>query len=283
MNNLPTISVITPTFNQGHFIRDTLRSVQEQNYPGLEHIVVDAVSTDDTPQILAEYAAAYPRVTVICEPDSGQSEAINKGKRVAQGEIVSWLNSDDVFCPGALQKIGEVFRDNPDAVVVYGLGAKMDRVGKINRWVPYREFSRRALATAYRVVQPAMFYRRDRYWEVGGLDEDLHYAMDWELLLKLSRGGKKVIAINEPIAMLRCYENTKTETGGWKRTREIAMIGRKYNGPADLNYLSYRIRDFVWRRGKPRWLVRVVDGFFFKLAEYHPIMVLGWPPESERP
>lgn len=282
MNRLPTISIVTPTYNQGHFIRDTLRSIQEQNYPGLEHIVVDAVSTDETPKILAEYAATTPNVKIICEPDKNQSDAINKGKRAATGEVVAWLNSDDVLCPGALLKIGEAFRDHPNASVIYGLGAKTDRDGNVMKWVPFREFSRRNLATSYRVIQPAMFYKRSVYNEVGGLDESLEYAMDWELLIRLAK-GREVIAINEKIAMLRCYEQTKTSTGGWKRMEEIAAIGRKHNGPLDLNFLSFQIRNTLSRFGPPRWLARVVDGFFFKLAEFRPIMIVGWPADSDRP
>lgn len=277
--DLPRISIITPTFNQAHFLQQTLDSVVSQDYPNLEHIIVDAMSSDETPRILAAYAQR-PGVLIIREPDRGQSDGINKGTVAASGVITSWLNSDDILCPGALHRIAEAFVRNPQAVVVYGIGGKMDRQGNVLRWVPYRSFNRKHLKTAYRVVQPAMFYRRDIFLEVGGLDIDLHYAMDWELLIRLSQ-GREVVSLNERIALIRYYEETKTSTGGWRRMREIAEIGKKANGYFDLNYLSFLTRNMTARMPVPG-LRRAIDGLFGELGRYSPIMVSGWPDTSVR-
>jgi len=218
------------------------------------------------------------RVRVFVEPDRGQSDAINKGMRVASGEIVGWLNADDVLLPGALAKVAEAFEKNPDAVVVYGVGAKTDLGGQIFKKVPFREFCPKRLSYAYGAVQPAMFFRRDAYWKVGGLDESLHYAMDWDLLLKLARVGN-VVAIPDHLANIRYYPETKTNTGGWKRMREIARIARSHNGALDRNFLSFQIRDCLAKQSMrlPR---RLFDHICWNLFKNPPLMVQGWPEEK---
>jgi len=270
------ISLITPTRNQAEFLPATLESIRAQNDPDLEHIVLDAMSTDATPDILDTYAKGTG-AKVIREPDGGQSNAINKGMKMATGEICGWLNSDDTLCEGALQKLRETFDAHPGAAVVYGVGSKMDRQGKVLRTVPYREFDRNHLRTAYRVIQPSMYFRRDVYWEAGGLDESLEYAMDWELLIRLSF-GREVVSIPDEISRIRYYEETKTNTGGWERMEEIAMIGRKYNGVFDPNYVAYRVRRIASSLpGRfPRWLA---DQILWNLWPNRPVMVQGWPDE----
>jgi len=276
---LPKISVITPTYNQAEFIEETLLSIEAQAYPNLEHIVVDALSTDATPEILARYADRLP-MRVLREADRGQSDGINKGMRLATGEIVCWLNSDDRFRPDALRKVGETFAANPSAGVVFGRGAKVARDGREIYTVPFRPFNRRHLRTAYRVVQPAMFFRRDLYLEIGGLDEDLHYAMDWDLLIRLA-AKCEVIAIDETLAEIRYYDDTKTSTGGWKRMGEIAEIGRRHNGSLDLNFLSYRIRTAVARLDS-RLAEKITDEVLRRLVfRSAPVMVQGWPHQFE--
>ncbi len=271
---LPKISVITPTYNQGEFIEQTLESIEAQAYPNLEHIVVDAMSTDATPEILARYAGRLP-MRILREADRGQSDGINKGMRMATGEIVCWLNSDDLFRPHALRTVGEAFVANPGAVVIFGRGAKIARDGREIYTVPFRPFNRQHLKTAYRVVQPAMFFRRDRYLEIGGLDEDLHYAMDWDLLIRLAAKGD-VVALQETLAEIRYYDDTKTSTGGWKRMGEIAEIGRRHNGKMDLNFLSYRIRSAVARLDS-RLAEKITDEVLRRAFGSAPVMVQGWP------
>jgi len=217
-------------------------------------------------------------VRVFVEPDRGQSDAINKGMRVASGEIVGWLNADDVLLPGALAKVAETFEKNPDAVVVYGVGAKTDLGGQIIKKVPFREFCHKRLSYAFGAVQPAMFFRRDAYWKVGGLDESLHYAMDWDLLLKLATVGK-VVAISDHLANIRYYPETKTNTGGWKRMREIARIARRHNGLLDRNNLSFQIRDLLARQ-PIGWLRAGFDHICWNLFKDPPLMVQGWPEEK---
>lgn len=270
--SLPLISIVTPTYNQEAFLSDTLNSVMSQEYPSLQHIVVDAMSTDSTPLILVQYAPGY-EVKIIREADRGQSDGINKGMRSATGEIVSWLNSDDFLAPGALFAVAKAFAENPDAVAVCGVGALVDRQGVLRRHVPFRPFQPARLKTAFEYVQPATFYRRSAWEQVGGLDENLHYAMDWDLLLKLSKVGD-CVAIPEVVASYRDYEDTKTSTGGWPRMAEIAMIGRRHNGIFDLNNLSFALRSFLPRVPLYR---RLVDNIFWKVNDRQPVMISGWP------
>jgi glycosyltransferase involved in cell wall biosynthesis len=286
------ISIVTPSLNQCGFIPEMLASLGGQDYPDWEHVVFDAGSTDGSVEVWREWEgkvrseseseseSGERRVRVFVEPDRGQSDAINKGMRAATGEIVGWLNADDVLMPGALAKVAEAFEKNPDAVVVYGVGAKTDLEGRIIKEVPFREFCPKRLSWAFGAVQPAMFFRRDAYWKVGGLDESLHYAMDWDLLLKLSKVGK-VVAIPDHLANIRYYPETKTNTGGWKRMREIARIARRHHGPLDRNYLSFQIRDLLARQ-PIMWLRAGFDHLCWNLFKDPPLMVQGWPEEGRK-
>ncbi len=273
------ISIITPSLNQAVFAPEMLASLDVQQYPDLEHIVYDAGSTDGVIEIWKK-AETEGKLKLFVEPDRGQSDAINKGMRVATGEIVGWLNSDDILLPGALHAVEEAFSKNPDTVVIYGVGAKTDLDGSIIKKVPFREFCPKRLSWAFGAVQPAMFFRRDAYWKVGGLDESLHYAMDWDLLLKLSKIGK-VVTIPQHLANIRYYEDTKTNTGGWKRMREIARIGRRHNGPLDRNNLSFQIRNLLSKQ--PFRLPRsIFDHLCWNLFKDPPLMVQGWADELSR-
>jgi glycosyltransferase involved in cell wall biosynthesis len=289
------ISIITPSLNQCGFTREMLASLESQDYLDWEHVVFDAGSTDGSVEVWREWEGKVKsesegvtsecesgngerRVRVFVAPDRGQSDAINKGMRVATGEIVGWLNADDVLLPSALANVAEAFKKNPDAVVVYGVGAKTDLEGRIIKKAPFREFCLSRLSCAFTQIQPAAFFRRDAYWKIGGLDESLHYAMDWDLLLKLATVGK-VVAIPDHLANIRCYPDTKTNTGGWKRMREIARIARRHNGLLDRNNLSFQIRDLLARQ-PIGWLRAGFDHICWNLFKDPPLMVQGWPEEK---
>lgn len=254
-----------------------LKSVRAQEYPALEHWIVDAESNDGTAEVVARYAS--PNLRWISEPDRGQSDAINKGMRLAGSEIVGWLNADDLYFPGALHAVGAAFRDHPDAAVVYGGGVKMDAAGAVLKEVPASPYDRRRLQSFFYVLQPALFFRRSLFLEVGGLNEASHYAMDWELMLRFPP-ERRVVVIPQMLAKLRCYPNTKTELGGWKRMREIGALGRKFHGPLDHNHLSLRARELVYRighSGLQKTARRVVDGLCDALFGWDGYMVRGWP------
>ena len=187
---LPRISVVTPSYNQGAFIEQTIESVLGQDYPDLEYSVVDGGSTDGTLAILERYG---DRLAWVSEPDRGQSDALNKGFREATGDVVAFLNSDDYYEPGALRAVGEFFARNPESSWVTGKCRTVDENGReirsaITRYKNFwlRRRSLRVLQVLNYVSQPATFWHRRVLERVGAFDETLQYAMDYDYSLRVA-------------------------------------------------------------------------------------------------
>ncbi len=207
------ISVVTPSFNSGAFIEAALRSVQMQRGTGdfdLEHIVVDGCSTDGTPAILEHFRPSLARLVV--ESDSGPAAAINKGLRLATGDILAWLNADDCYHPGALGRVADAFRRRPSRALCFGRCRIVDEGGReIRRGITrFKEacfpFSCRPLIqTVNYVSQPALFFTRLAWQAAGDLREDLRAAFDYELLLRLWRQGGAMRLGGEPLADFRWH------------------------------------------------------------------------------
>ena len=219
----PTVTIVTPSYNQGEFIRATIESVLAQDYPRLEYIVMDGGSSDQTPAIAAEYAS---RLTWISEKDRGQAHAINKGFGRAKGEIVAWLNSDDILLPGAVSRAVNAFADAPAEIGgIYGEGYMMDRDGRLTRRFPATEpfnLWKLVYLSDY-ILQQSVFFRRAAVEEVGWLDEKLHYALDWDLLIRLGkRFGLQYVP--EYFGALREYPEAKSFAGGRKRVEGIRRV-----------------------------------------------------------
>lgn len=172
-NNLPLVSIITPSYNQGKFIRETIESVLKQDYMKLEHIVIDGGSSDETLQILKEYSNLDSRFRFVSEPDNGQSHAINKGLKLAKGEVIGWLNSDDTYLPGAVNHVVNGFLQNPNWSMVYGSA----NITNVNNEILSKFVARRVrlndLFTSCPICQPAVFLRKKTLNELGGIDESL--------------------------------------------------------------------------------------------------------------
>ncbi len=189
MSTLPRITVITPSYNQAGYIRQTVESVLEQSYPNLEYLVVDGLSTDRSLAILSEYT---DRLTLIAERDSGQTDAINKGLRRATGEVVCWLNSDDYFLPGTLHTVGQFFANNPHQQWLTGDCLIVDETGQSIQ-APIRQYKRLLrhlpgqfyLGLTNAICQPATFWRREAHSQLGYLNESLRYTMDYDWWLRL--------------------------------------------------------------------------------------------------
>ncbi len=275
MTARPTITLVTPSFQQAGFIEETIASVVAQDYAELDWWIVDALSDDGTGEILDRWEGREG-LTIVREEDEGQGDAIAKGFARGTGDVLGWLNSDDVLLPGALRAVGEAFAANPDAVVVCGAGWKVDAEGRRTKRVAAREFDGRLIRTALTYLQPAMFFRREAYEAAGGLDRSLQYAMDWDLFMRLAERGR-VVAIDEDLAELRCYPATKSEAGGWARLREIAEVGRRANGPMDRNWLAYGLRRLVRGSSIGR---RCADFLLSKMYAPKTVMVTGWPEEQ---
>lgn len=177
------ISVVTPSLNQSAFLEENILSVLAQNDPVFEHIVIDAASTDHTVEILKR----YPHLRWVSEPDSGQAAALNKGFRMASGEIIGWLNADDCYCPGSFERVRELFR-NDETMVVYGDGREINQHGEaIGKIIP-RGISAREFICYWRwkysYCQPSFFFRRTALERIGYLDESLQYVMDHDVLIR---------------------------------------------------------------------------------------------------
>lgn len=217
MQNLPTISIITPSLNQGDFIEETILSVLSQNYPNVEYLIMDGCSSDNTLQILEKYAG---RLKWVSEPDKGQTNAINKGLQMTKGSIVGFLNADDILAPGALQKVARLFSTNQDIRWVTGKCNIIDENGKeIRRSITnYKNLlmllrSFPLLFVTNYISQPATFWTRTVLHELGSMDESLHYVMDYEYWLRLYSKHPPVY-IPEYLASFRVQQNSKTTRKG---------------------------------------------------------------------
>lgn len=224
----PLVSIITPSFNQGKFIRETIESVLSQDYESIEYIIIDGGSTDDSLEIIKEYSKF---ITYISESDRGQSDAINKGFRMAHGEIVAWLNSDDVYEPHCVSRAVEEFEKNDTLGLLYGKGYIIDAEGrKVRVFEHTQEFDYWKLVNYEDyIMQPATFFRLKYLKQIGYLDIDLHYCMDWDLWIRLA-AVSEVKYTPYLLACSREYDETKTSTGGKERFKEICNLLCKYSG-----------------------------------------------------
>lgn len=183
-SNKPLISIITPSYNQGRFIEETIESILAQDYPNIEHIVIDGGSTDNTVDILKKYDG---KIKWVSEKDKGQSDALNKGFRMAKGEILGWLNSDDMYLPGAISNIMEYFESHPDVGMVYGKTYFTDEFGNIIGNFPTEPFDYKKLAYFNFIAQSSAFYRRDVYFDAGGVDLGLRYVIDYDMWPRMAK------------------------------------------------------------------------------------------------
>jgi glycosyltransferase involved in cell wall biosynthesis len=233
------ISVITPSFNQVAFIEENIRSVLAQEYANIEHIVVDGGSTDGTVEILKR----YHHLRWVSEPDRGQTHALNKGFKMATGDVFGWVNSDDSYCPDILRGVAERFQ-NPATMVVCGDGYEIDERGAVTHPMSSGRVSPERLIQYwkwdYEFIQPAFFFRRTVFDEVGYLDESLYYAMDMEFFIRL--GMRYTFDhVRRPLANLRFYSTTKSGRNADKiipdyiwEFQKVSM--RYWGGPASLSF-----------------------------------------------
>ena len=239
------ISVITPSFNQAVFLEQTIKSVLGQGYSNLEYIVIDGGSSDGSVDIIKRYAdqLAY----WVSEPDSGQVAAINKGFRRATGEIVCWLNSDDVLMPGALANVAAAFRD-PSVEWVVGQCCVIDQAGSEKQRFESRYSSDPAswfrIATDFFLPQPSSFWRRSVLDRLGYLDEAMHYAFDYEYWLRMLTHGLRPMLVDDVLAGFRTHDSSKSCSQPIGFYRENVMVWKRYRGycpQEDLSVLDRRI------------------------------------------
>jgi glycosyltransferase involved in cell wall biosynthesis len=243
----PRISVITPSYNQGQFLEETIRSVLLQGYPNLEYVVIDGGSTDDSAEIIERYEPFLD--FWVSEHDGGQSEAINKGFERTSGDIVIWLNSDDRFRPGALHHAARAFVENPGAVVVYGDPNIIDGDGcliETQRLPPYD--AAQVLEMSVILPQPAAFIRRSALGAEPLVREDLHFTMDTELWFRLIRAGT-LLHIDRVLADSRLWDDNKATAQRLKWPPELLQIADEFFAdpelPEEFRRIERRVRGGV--------------------------------------
>jgi glycosyltransferase involved in cell wall biosynthesis len=226
----PKISIVTPSFNQGKFLERTLKSVLDQGYPNLEYVVQDGGSTDDSIAILRRYSDRLSHWESAC--DAGQAQAINRGFARQTGEIMAWLNSDDLLLPGALEYVARFFTAQPDVGVIYGHRLLIDaHDADIGRWL-MPPHSKEAVVWVDFIPQESLFWRRSAWEAVGGhLDESLQFALDWDLLFRFHNSGARFVRVPQFLAAFRVHPEQKTSRQLWDLgAREIALLLRRYHG-----------------------------------------------------
>jgi hypothetical protein len=199
------VSIVTPSFNSAPFIERTIQSVLRQDYAPIEHIVIDGGSSDGTAEILAR----YPHLRWVSEPDHGQSDALNKGFRIARGHIVGWLNADDTYNPGAIREAVAFLEHHPEVALVYSHCSIIDETDRVLYTLAAPAFDLRRELVAHNLPQPTNFFRRGALAEVGYLDTSLHYVMDWELYLRLGL-SHRIANVDAVWANFRECAGTKT-------------------------------------------------------------------------
>jgi glycosyltransferase involved in cell wall biosynthesis len=226
----PLLSIVTPCLNSAATLPEALASVRSQGLDGnVEHVVVDGGSDDGTVEILRQ----APEVDWVSEPDRGLSDAMNKGVGRAGGEFVGWLNADDYYLPGALDRVRAALEARPDAVWVTAPCLIVNGAGhEIRNWVTrykrffLRHYSRRSLLVQNYIAAPATFARRDAILEAGGFDERFKYSMDYDLWLKLADRADPIV-LDEPVAAFRMAGESLSMTGFERQFREHAQNARE--------------------------------------------------------
>ena len=209
-SRLPTIAIVTPSYNQAHYLEQTILSVLDNGYPALKYAVVDGGSQDETALILERYdrRVAY----WASEPDGGQSHAIQKGFERINGDIMGYLNSDDILLPGALRFVAGYFATHPDVDAVYGHRILIDQSGsEIGRWI-LPPHSNEATKRADYIPQETLFWRSKVYRRIGGIDTSFFFAMDWDLILRFQAAGVVFHRLPYFLACFRVHDSQKTSS-----------------------------------------------------------------------
>ena len=202
----PLVTIVTPCLNTERFLEETILSVLEQDYPRIEYIVMDGGSTDGTVELLQKYER---RLRWESSPDRGTADAVNQGFAIGKGEILGFLNADDLYRPGAISTVVRHFKENPDAAGVYGDGWWIDESGARIAPYPVRDFDRALLERECFICQPASFLRRAPFEHTGGLDPEFLLTYDYEFWLRLTR-TYPMQRIDATLADSRMHQDNKT-------------------------------------------------------------------------
>jgi glycosyltransferase involved in cell wall biosynthesis len=213
----PTVSIVTPSYNQAGYLERTIQSVLQQDYANLDYAIVDGGSSDGSVEIIKKFENALS--WWVSEKDTGQAEAINKGLIRARGEIVAWLNSDDIYLPGAIQKAVDALQANPELGFVFGDAITIDPDGQPINELIFGDWGFQELLRFRIICQPAVFMRREVLEKTGGLDQSLHYMLDHHLWLRMARLA--------PIRHIPGFLAAARQHPGAKNVNQAAGFGRE--------------------------------------------------------
>lgn len=245
--SLPLVSIVTPSYNQGQFIRQTIDSVLSQDYPNIEYWVIDGGSTDNTIAILQDYCDDR-RLRWLSEPDRGQADAVNKGWNLCQGDILGWLNSDDLYLDQAISRQVQALLDHPQVGVVYGDAILTDERNQVIGRYHTRPFDRTRFLHVSSIPQPSAFLRRSLIEQYGGLDLQWHYALDFDLFLRLM-WHTDFLYTGQEIATYRFHTSSKTVSHYDRMLAEtIAVVEQICDAhPQELpNVKAKAVSDWYW-------------------------------------
>jgi len=258
-SSAPLVTIVTPSFNQRPYLEAAMRSVLDQDYPHIEYILVDGGSTDGSVDLLRSYSGRLSSWS--SEPDSGQTEAINRGFERARGEILAWLNSDDVYVPGAVRQAVDYLTAHPEVGMVYGDADYIDASGERLGRFPSAPTDYLRLRRGYvHIPQQAAFFRARLWRMVGPLDESFHFAMDYDLWVRLA--ALSPIAYHPRLwAGFRLHAAGKTTAQDDRCWPEMIKVHRRLGGgPLAQIYLRYALRHVTgplwplrlrWQRNRP--------------------------------
>ncbi|WP_129709813.1 glycosyltransferase family 2 protein [Priestia megaterium] len=239
-DNLPLVSIITPSYNQGKFIQETIESVLTQDYPNIEYIVVDGASTDNTIDTLEKISKSESRLRFVSEPDRGQGHAVNKGIEMANGKIIGWLNSDDTYFPGVIKKVVELFNLYPSYGVVYGKGYHINEKSEIINSYPVKPYKNYQDFFDFNIIcQPAAFFRKEVFQAVNGIDESLYFTLDYDLWIRISKRFPLKFT-DDYLANSRLHPDAKTLAAALDRgLPEILYVSNKHFGTVSNKWLYH--------------------------------------------
>ncbi len=258
----PKISVITPSYNQGKFLEQTILSVISQCYPNLEYIIMDGGSTDESVEIIKKYEQHITYWQ--SKPDNGQAGAINEGFKHATGDILCWLNSDDMYMPGIFDRIAAIFANTSKPAIVFGNCLHFNEHSSKTRGSDVVGDDARHILSLYDyIIQPSSFWNRAAWLATGALEESMHFAFDWDWFIRAQNTGVQFVPVQDYLSIYRIHESHKTGTGGDKRNEELKKIVSRYNEEQKL------IRAFNrWLRiyAKYKFVSKIIEsGYRFRL------------------